>query len=140
MPARPALNWLANEVRGVFRERGDVGALHGAHIAELAELVDTGEVVSSVARRILGEVIEGRGTPRALVEELGLRTVRDEGPLRALITAAAASAPDKVQAYLHGRVSLKGFFVGAAMRGTGGKADPALVNRLVDEIVGVPDV
>jgi aspartyl-tRNA(Asn)/glutamyl-tRNA(Gln) amidotransferase subunit B len=137
-PLRALINRLANDVRALLRERGDVAQLRGGHLADIVGLVEAGHALSSVARRLIAACAEGGASAEAALDSLGLRTVRDEGPLRAMIAAAIAQAPDKVAAYLGGRVSLKGYFVGAAMRGSGGKADPALVSRLVDEMVGVP--
>ena len=71
--------------------------------------------------------------PSAIVERKGLRQVTDEGAIAAAIDAVLAAHPDKLAEYRAGRDKLYGFFVGQIMRATQGKANPALVNRLLKE-------
>lgn len=40
-------------------------------------------------------------------------------------------SPEQVAAYLDGKESLRGWFVGQVMRATRGKANPGIVNRLL---------
>jgi len=71
------------------------------------------------------------GDVDAIVTARGLGALTDEGPVRAAVAAALAAAPDRVAAYKSGRTGLAGYFVGVVMKSTGGRADPALVQRLV---------
>ena len=40
-------------------------------------------------------------------------------------------SPEQVAAYLGGKESLRGWFVGQVMRATRGKANPGIVNRVL---------
>ena len=57
----------------------------------------------------------------------------DETAIAAAIDTVLAAEADKVAQYRTGRDKLYGFFVGQVMRATQGKANPALVNRLLKE-------
>ena len=48
-------------------------------------------------------------------------------------TATDTSPASRAAAYRAGKLGLKGFFVGQVMRGSQGRADPGLVQRLVEE-------
>ena len=69
----------------------------------------------------------------AIVEAKGLRQVTDSGAIEAAIDAVLTAQADKVGEYRAGRDKLYGFFVGQVMRATQGKANPALVNELLQK-------
>jgi len=52
--------------------------------------------------------------------------------------AVIAANPDQVAAYRGGKAATFGWFVGQVMKATGGKAAPAVVNRLLKERLGPP--
>jgi aspartyl-tRNA(Asn)/glutamyl-tRNA(Gln) amidotransferase subunit B len=72
----------------------------------------------------------GQSAP-AIVQAKGLAQVSDEGAITAVINRTLDAHPDNVAAYLGGKEKLIGFFVGQVMREMRGKADPAVVNRLL---------
>jgi len=58
------------------------------------------------------------------------------GDVAPLVDEVLAEFPDRVAAYRAGRTGLADFFVGQVIRRAGGKADPALVKRVVQERLG----
>ena len=126
-----AANWVVNEVARELQGEG-AGGLTPAALAELTELVDAGTITLRVAKELFPELLQG-ADPRRLVAERGLERLDDEAAVRQAVGEAVAAHPDEVAAYRGGKQGLKGFFVGQVMRATGGRADPALVQRLVGE-------
>ena len=51
--------------------------------------------------------------------------------LEALIDKVISDNPDKVKEYKSGKEKLFGFFVGQAMKVSGGKANPQLINDIL---------
>ena len=51
----------------------------------------------------------------------------------AAVEAAIAANPNQTAQYKAGKTALLGYFVGQVMKTTGGKANPAVVNRLLKE-------
>ena len=74
-------------------------------------------------------------SPAAYVEEQGLRTVNDEGALRACVEQVLEENPQSVADYRGGKAKALGFLVGQTMKAMKGKADPGLVNRLLKEFL-----
>ena len=72
---------------------------------------------------------------KAYVEEKGLKAVSDEGVLRNVVEEIVAANPQSVEDYHNGKERAMGFLVGQTMRAMKGKADPALVNEIVREIL-----
>ena len=66
-------------------------------------------------------------------EFLAQTAVSDESALGPVIDAVLAANPEQVETYRGGKEGVLGFLVGRVMRETQGKADPAVVNRLLRE-------
>ena len=64
-----------------------------------------------------------------------LKTVNDEGALRKVIEEIVANNPKSVEDYKAGKKKAMGFFVGQTMRAMKGKADPAMVNQILKEML-----
>ncbi len=129
---------LANLVTGpLMREAKDPGLenlrIQPAQLAELARLIDSGEISTKIGKQVFAEVLASGQDPSVVVQAQGLKTVSDEDALRGHVQALVEANAGKVEAYRGGRTGLLGFFVGGVMKATRGKADPKLVQELVRE-------
>ncbi|MBO5490433.1 MAG: Asp-tRNA(Asn)/Glu-tRNA(Gln) amidotransferase subunit GatB [Desulfovibrio sp.] len=102
-------------------------------VAELVKLVDGGTISAKIANDIFSDLFEKGVMPGASVKEKGLVQISDASALEAAVDEVLAANPDEVAAYRGGKTKLMSFFVGQVMRATRGKANPALVNRLLSE-------
>jgi aspartyl-tRNA(Asn)/glutamyl-tRNA(Gln) amidotransferase subunit B len=135
-----AANWVRGELRAQLRERGQEpweSAVTPAHLAELISLIGDRTLSVPLAKEVLAEVAATGSAPRAVVEEKGLGQISDEGELIALVERLIADNPAQAQQLREGKDKLVGFFVGQAMKATGGRADPARVGELVRERTGI---
>jgi aspartyl-tRNA(Asn)/glutamyl-tRNA(Gln) amidotransferase subunit B len=98
--------------------------------APLVEVIRAG----NLTREALNAAFEA-ATARAIdaAEFLGQTAVSDEAALGPVIDAVLAANPQQVETYRGGKEGVLGFLVGQVMRETQGKADPAVVNRLLRE-------
>ena len=62
-----------------------------------------------------------------------MKQVTDTGAIEAIVDEVIASAPDNVAAYKAGKNNLLGWFVGQVMKKSQGKANPAIVNKMIAE-------
>ena len=67
------------------------------------------------------------------VEDNGLGTVSDESVLRETIEKVIRENPQSVADYQAGKKKAIGFLVGQTMRVMKGKANPGLVNKILQE-------
>ena len=74
--------------------------------------------------------------PREIVERHGLRQVTDMRAIEAAIDVIIATNPDKVAQVL-AKPTMLGWFVGQAMKATGGKANPQAVNAILKAKLGL---
>jgi aspartyl-tRNA(Asn)/glutamyl-tRNA(Gln) amidotransferase subunit B len=67
------------------------------------------------------------------VRREGLTQVADAGALAAMVDAAMAGNPRAVEDFRKGKTAAAKALVGQVMKASGGKANPAIVARLVEE-------
>jgi glutaminyl-tRNA synthetase len=104
----------------------------GAALAALLAL----DVNAQTQREVLAEMVAGAGDPRELVARRGART--DAATLETLVTETVAAHADKAAAYRAGKTGLLGFFVGAVVKASDGRADPKEVKELVSRRLAAP--
>jgi aspartyl-tRNA(Asn)/glutamyl-tRNA(Gln) amidotransferase subunit B len=137
---KTAANWVRGELRAQLRELGQEpwdSRVTPERLAELIELIDDRTLSVPLAKEVLAEVARTGAAPRAVVEERGLGQISDEGELVALVERLLADNPDQAEQLRGGKDKLVGYFVGQAMKATGGRADPARVGTLVRERAGL---
>ena len=105
------------------------------NLAKLIELADAGTINSSVAKEVFEEVFKEDIDPEKYVEEKGLKTVNDEGALRTTIEQIIKDNPQSVEDYHNGKEKAIGFLVGQTMKAMKGKANPAMVNQILKELL-----
>ncbi|MCM1183309.1 MAG: Asp-tRNA(Asn)/Glu-tRNA(Gln) amidotransferase subunit GatB [Roseburia sp.] len=131
-------NWLMGETLRLLKEQNmDPEDIRFApeHLAKLIELVDSKAINSSVAKEVFAVMFDEDIDPEQYVEEKGLKTVNDEGALRKTIEEVIASNPQSVADYHNGKEKAVGFLVGQTMKAMKGKADPAMVNQILKELL-----
>jgi len=102
-------------------------------LAELVRVVDSGVISAKIANDIFGELFSNGAMPEAYITENGIGQISDSGALEEAVDAVIAENPAEVAAFRGGKTKLSSFFVGQVMRVTKGKANPALVNELLNK-------
>jgi len=103
------------------------------HLGRLAGLVAAGTLSSKGAKDVFARMWETRRDPAELVAELGLAQVSDDGPIREWVKQALEANPKAAADIKGGKDAAIGSIVGAVMKLSKGKANPALVNKLIKE-------
>ena len=131
-------NWLMVETMRLLKENEmDAQDLKFSpkNLAELIELTEAGTINSTVAKEVFEEIFYHDVDPKQYVEEKGLKTVNDEGALRTTIEQIIADNPQSVADYHNGKEKAIGYLVGQTMKAMKGKADPAMVNQILKELL-----
>jgi len=71
--------------------------------------------------------------PEAIVKSKGLTQVSDESAIAAAVDAVLAENPKAIADYKAGKTRALAALVGPVMNRMGGKANPAVVNRILAE-------
>jgi len=138
--AKAAANLMATELLARLNAQGleaDAAPVAPAELGALAELSAGGAVSSKGAKAAFAAMWESGGAAAATVERLGLSQVSDEGQLRAWVAQALAASPQAAADLKAGRGQALGAVVGAVMKLSRGRANPALANRIIKESLGL---
>ena len=131
-------NWLMTDTMRLLKEHEQDAediSFSPANLAKLVELVDKNVINRTVARTVFEAVFAEDVDPERYVEEKGLKVVNDEGALKKTIEGIIAANPQSAADFKAGKQKAMGFIVGQTMRAMKGKADPAMVNALVLELL-----
>ena len=131
-------NWLMGETLRLLKENNmDPEDLSFApeNLAKLVDLADAGTVNSSVAKEVFEQIFKENVDPEVYIEEHGLKTVNDEGALKATIEQIVSENPQSVADYKGGKKKAIGFLVGQTMKAMKGKANPGMVNKILKELL-----
>lgn len=131
-------NWLMVETMRLLKDNdmdADEIKFSPVNLAKLVDLVDAGTINSSVAKEVFEKIFSDDIDPEQYVEENGLKSMNDEGELKATIQAVIDANPQAVEDYHNGKNKAIGALVGQTMKATKGKANPAVVNKLLMELL-----
>lgn len=131
-------NWIMGETLRLLKEKDmdpENIIYSPENLAKLISLVDSKAINSSVAKQVFEIMFEENIDPESYVEEKGLKTVNDESALRKTIEDVLAANPQSVEDYHNGKDRAIGFLVGQTMKAMKGKADPAMVNQILKELL-----
>ena len=135
-----AANWVITNLFGALN-KAEVGIadspVSAENLGKLIDLISNDTISGRIAKDVFEIMIETGGDPEKIVEEKGLKQITDTGAIESAIDEVIAANPDKVQEIRDGKEKMLGWFVGQVMKGTGGKANPGMVNKLLrDKIFG----
>ena len=131
-------NWIMVETMRLLKENNmdpeDI-RFSPVNLAKLIDLADSGSITNTVAKEVFERIFKDDIDPEKYVEEKGLKTVNDEGALRETVQKILAENPQSVEDYHNGKEKAIGFLVGQTMKAMKGKANPALVNQILKELL-----
>jgi aspartyl-tRNA(Asn)/glutamyl-tRNA(Gln) amidotransferase subunit B len=132
---KTAAHWVIGDLFGALNKKGlgiEQSPVAADQLGGLIDLMADGTISGRIAKDVFAEMIETGADASAIVEKKGLRQVSDSGAIEAAVDAALAAHPAQVAQYASNPKVL-GFFVGQVMKATQGKANPALVNELLQK-------
>ena len=130
--ARRAVNRAANELTGSPL----AATLDPAAFAAVLRLEDDGSLTATQAKVVIGELLEHGGDPVAIAAAKGFEAL-DTSVLEGLVDELIAANPAEFDRLRAGDPKVGGFFVGAAMKQSAGKADGKAVTALLRAKAGL---
>ncbi len=137
--AKAAANWVINELAGRLNKEGlgiAASPVSASQLGAILDLIAGGTISGKIAKDVFEIVWSEGGDPRAIVETRGMAQVTDLGAIGAIVDEILAQNPDKV-AQAKAKPAMVGWFVGQAMKASGGKANPAALNELLKAKLGI---
>ncbi len=131
-------NWLMGDTMKLMKEAGqDVEDIKFSpnNLAKLINMIDEGVINRTVGKEVFAKIFKEDVEPEQYVKDNGLKVVNDEGALRSTIEKIVADNPQSVEDYKGGKKKAMGFLVGQTMKAMKGQADPAMINKILKEIL-----
>ena len=131
-----ATNWITGELFALLNEKNleiSKSPISSKNLSKLINLIKNGTISGKIAKTVFELMIESDKDADAIVNEKGLKQESDPKELEKLIDNIIKDNQDKVNEYKSGKDKLFGFFVGQAMKVSGGKANPKLINEILKD-------
>lgn len=134
--AKQISNWITGELFRLLSESGLAIAesrIQPAQLITLVELVNTGAINQTAAKKTFGVMFETGREPGEIIKELGLEQISSKDELVGVVQQVIADNPGPVEQYRAGKDTTIKFLVGQIMKATRGKANPQLAEQLLQE-------
>ncbi len=137
--SREVATWMSNEVSRLMRETGTPlpqSHLRPQALAQVLALVERGVISNKGARELVERLFMQGGDPEELLERLALAQISGEEALLDHVRAVLQANPQAVEEYRSGKDKALNVLVGQLMKRTGGRANPQVARRLLQEAAG----
>ena len=133
-----ASNWVMGDLQAVLNKQGkgiEESPVSAKHLAKMIQMLEKQVISGKIAKTVFEKMSEGAGDPQAIVEKEGLVQVTDTGAIEGFVKAAMEANPNVVAEYRAGKEAVLGFLVGAVMKQSKGKANPAQANEVLKRML-----
>jgi len=134
-----AANWVINELFGRLKKEGhDITEcpVSAAQLGGIIDLIAAGTISGKMAKDLFEIIYTEGGDPAEVAKARGMQQVTDTGAIEKAVDEIIAANPEQV-AKAKANPKLAGWFTGQVIKATGGKANPATVNALVAQKLGL---
>lgn len=129
-------NWVSSELLGALN-RANLSIIQSPisaeHLGGLLNRILDNTISGKIAKTVFDLMLKSQGEQDAdyFIESQGLKQVTDLSSIEKLIDEIIQNNPTQVAEYRSGKDKLFGFFVGQAMKLSGGKVNPGQLNELL---------
>lgn len=102
-------------------------------LSDMIKLVENNTISTEQAKQVFNMILEEEKEPLVIVKEHGMEQISDEDTLRKMVNEVLDNNQTQLEQYKSGKTNLIGFFVGQTLKKSAGKANPSIVNKLVNE-------
>lgn len=134
--AKSASNWLMGDISKVMKENAvwiDDLKFTPKQLAELIKLINAGTISNAIGKKVIVDMFNTGKSPKTIVEEKGLIQNSDTVAILQVVKKVLDSNAKSIEDYKNGKTKVLSFLVGIVMKETKGKANPQIVNKLMNE-------
>lgn len=134
--AKLVANWIMSDLAKKLNAEEktiDESPIQPKRLAEMILLITKGTISSKIAKEVFEIMWKENKSPEEIVKEKGLVQITDTSQLEAIIQKVIAANPKPVEDFRAGNKKAIGALVGQVMKQTKGKANPQMVNKLLNQ-------
>ncbi len=129
-------NWMMGEVMRALNDNESTIAdcpVSPELLAGLLKRIDDNTISNKIAKTVFEEIWQTGKSADQVIEEKGLQQVSDSGAIETILNEIIAANMGQFEELKAGKDKLTGFFVGQVMKLSKGKANPGMVNQLIQK-------
>lgn len=133
---KASVNWIMGEFASQLSNAGIEIAkapVTAENLAKLLALIAKGTISGKIAKKVFAEMWKDGADPEEIVKAQGLVQISDTGALKELVVKVIANNPKAVEDFKAGKKKAVGALVGQIMKETKGKANPKVINELLND-------
>ncbi len=134
--AKLAANWMNGEVAASLN-KDDLSIndcpVSAGNLAGMLKRIEDNTISGKIAKDVFNSMWDGEGDADSVIEKKGLKQITDDSAIEAMIDEVIANSPNQLEQYRSGKDKLFGYFVGQVMKASQGKANPAQVNKILQD-------
>ena len=137
--AQMVSNFILSELVGLCNKHNiDISnvTIKPSNVSQLMNYVSEGKISSKQAKDILNDLWAGSSNIDDIIKSKNIEQVSDADILTKEAQKILEKHPKEVQDYKNGKIKLMGFFVGQIMKEMKGKANPKILNQILNKLLG----
>lgn len=131
-----ASNWMMTEVLRRVDLTGDNKFETPFEVEDLKTLlkeIKSGKINNNAGKKVLRVMFEENKKPLDIIKEQGLVQIEDDSLIEELVVKVLEENPKSIEDIKNGKNRAFGFLVGQVMKASKGKANPQMVNKIIEE-------
>ena len=133
---KACVNWLMGEFASQLSTDGieiSKAPVSAENLAALLKLISKGTISGKIAKKVFATMWKEGGNPEEIVKAQGLVQISDTAELSKLVDEVVGKNPKAVEDFKAGKKKAVGALVGQIMKATKGKANPRVINELLNK-------
>lgn len=133
---KACVNWLMGEFASQLSTDGieiSKAPVNAENLAALLKLISKGTISGKIAKKVFATMWKEGGNPEEIVKAQGLVQISDTAELSKLVDEVVGKNPKAVEDFKAGKKKAVGALVGQIMKATKGKANPRVINELLNK-------
>lgn len=133
-----ACNWVLSEILRVINENKitvDEFSIKPNRMHGLLKFVESGKINNTAAKEVFEEMLNSDKMPEDLIKEKGLMQTSSVDDIKPIVEDILKQNSKAVEEYKNGKTQAKGFLVGMVVKATQKKANPKVINEILEEML-----
>jgi len=136
--AHALCNWITVEFAGKLKEKGETLlslGISATHVAKLVKMIDDQTITGKIAKTVADDMIAfpDKDPEEIVKSNPDYMPLNDVDVIEGIVDQVVKENPQSVEDYKKGKKKAFAFLVGQVMRHTKGKANPQIVNDLLQK-------
>ena len=134
--AKEVSNWIMGEVLRLASETSTLPediSFDAKNLGKLILLVKEGVVNRNTAKEVFEKMFSENVEPEKYINDNNLKMVNDDSAVKEVVEKVIAANPDSIAQFKEGNEKVNKFLMGQCMKQLKGKANPAIVTKILEE-------